>query len=54
MKSFGVLKKEFERFNNSTKDLLKKTEAAYDAAQQYSTREKKMSKAIDDMDKLNS
>ena len=54
MNEFGKLKKEFERFGGSTDDLLKKVDALQKAVNEYSTRERQMERAIDNMDKLDS
>jgi DNA recombination protein RmuC len=53
MDEFGKLKKEFEKFNNSTNDLRKKAEEVLNKIDDYSTRERQMSKAIKNMDNLN-
>jgi len=54
MEEFGKLKKEFEKFGNSTDDLLKKADAMIKAVNEHSTRERQMSKAIKNMDQLDS
>ena len=54
MNEFGKLKKEFERFGGSTDDLIKKVDALQKAVNEYSTRERQMERAIDNMDKLDS
>jgi DNA recombination protein RmuC len=54
MEEFGKLKKEFERFGSSTDDLLKKADAMIKAVNEHSTRERQMSKAIKNMDQLDS
>ena len=54
MEEFGKLKKEFEKFGNSTDDLLKKADAMIRAVNEHSTRERQMSKAIKNMDQLDS
>ena len=54
MQEFGKLKKEFERFNSSTDDLLKKADAMLKAVNEHSTRERQMERAIKNMDKLDS
>ena len=54
MKEFGKLKKEFEKFGSSTDDLLKKADAMIKAVNEHSTRERQMSKAIKNMDQLDS
>ena len=47
------LKKEFEKFSNSTNDLRKKAEEILNKIDDYGTRERQMSKAIKNMDNLN-
>ena len=54
MKEFGKLKKEFENFGNSTEDLQKKTDAMLKAVNEHATRERQMSKAIKNMDQVES
>ena len=54
MEEFGKLKKEFEKFGSSTDDLLKKADAMIKAVNEQSTRERQMSKAIKNMDQLDS
>ena len=54
MQEFGKLKKEFEKFNSSTEDLLKKADAMLKAVNEHSTRERQMQRAITNMDKLDS
>ena len=54
MNEFGKLKKEFEKFSGSTDDLIKKVDALQKAVNEYSTRERQMERAIDNMDKLDS
>lgn len=54
MEEFGKLKKEFEKFGSSTDDLLKKADAMIKAINEHSTRERQMSKAIKNMDQLDS
>ena len=54
MQEFGKLKKEFEKFNSSTEDLLKKADAMLKAVNEHSTRERQMERAIKNMDKLDS
>ena len=54
MQEFGKLKKEFEKFNSSTDDLLKKADAMLKAVNEHSTRERQMERAIKNMDKLDS
>lgn len=54
MNEFGKLKKEFEKFGASTDDLIKKVDALQKAVNEYSTRERQMERAIDNMDKLDS
>ena len=54
MEEFGKLKKEFEKFGSSTDDLLKKADAMMKAVNEHSTRERQMSKAIKNMDQLDS
>jgi len=54
MEEFGKLKKEFEKFGSSTDDLLKKADAMIRAVNEHSTRERQMSKAIKNMDQLDS
>lgn len=52
MEEFGKLKKEFERFGDSTEELLKKADAMLKAANEHATRERQMNKAIKNMDQL--
>ena len=52
MNEFGKLKKEFEKFSGSTDDLIKKVDALQKSISEYSTRERQMERAIDNMDKL--
>jgi DNA recombination protein RmuC len=54
MEEFGKLKKEFEKFGSSTDDLVKKADAMIKAINEHSTRERQMSKAIKNMDQLDS
>ena len=54
MEEFGKLKKEFEKFGSSTDDLLKKADAMIKAVNEHSTRERQMSKAIKNMNQLDS
>ena len=54
MNEFGKLKKEFEKFSGSTEDLMKKVDALQKSITEYSTRERQMERAIDNMDKLDS
>ena len=54
MEEFGKLKKEFERFGDSTEELLKKADAMLKAVNEHATRERQMSKAIKNMDQLDS
>jgi DNA recombination protein RmuC len=54
MNEFGKLKKEFEKFSGSTEDLIKKVDALQKSISDYSTRERQMQRAIDNMDKLDS
>jgi DNA anti-recombination protein RmuC len=53
MDEFGKLKKEFDKFSNSTNDLRKKAEEILNKIDDYGTRERQMSKAIKNMDNLN-
>ena len=54
MEEFGKLKKEFERFGDSTEELLKKADAMLKAVNEHATRERQMNKAIKNMNKLDS
>ena len=54
MNEFGKLKKEFEKFSGSTEDLMKKVDALQKSINEYSTRERQMERAIENMDKLDS
>ena len=54
MREFGKLKKEFENFGNSTEDLQKKTDAMLKAVNEHTTRERQMSKAIKNMENVDS
>ena len=53
MNEFGKLKKEFEKFSNSTNELRKKAEEILNKIDEYRTRERQMSKAIDNMENIN-
>jgi len=53
MNEFGKLKKEFEKFSNSTNELRKKAEEILNKIDEYGTRERQMSKAIDNMENIN-
>ena len=46
------LQKEFDKFSNSTNDLRKKAEEILNKIDDYSTRERQMSKAINNMNNL--
>ena len=54
MEEFGKLKKEFERFSDSTEELLKKADAMLKAVNEHAIRERQMNKAIKNMDQLDS
>ena len=54
MGEFGRLKKEFEKFGGSTEDLMKKVDVLQKSVNEYSTRERQMERAINNMDKLDS
>ena len=54
MEEFGKLKKEFEKFGSSTDDLIKKADAMLKSVNEHATRERKMGKAIKNMDQLDS
>ncbi|MDB4816061.1 DNA recombination protein RmuC [Gammaproteobacteria bacterium] len=54
MGEFGRLKKEFEKFGGSTEDLMKRVDALQKSVNEYSTRERQMERAINNMDKLDS
>ena len=54
MSEFGKLKKEFEKFGGSTEDLMKKVDALQKSVNDYTTRERQMERAINNMDKLDS
>ena len=54
MKEFGKLKKEFENFGSSTEELQKKTDAMLKVVNEHATRERQMSKAIKNMDQVES
>ena len=45
--------KEFEKFSNSTNELRKKAEEILNKIDEYGTRERQMSKAIDNMENIN-
>ena len=53
MNEIGKLKKEFEKFSNSTNELRKKAEEILNKIDEYGTRERQMSKAIDNMENIN-
>ena len=53
MNEFGKLKKEFEKFSNSTNELRKKAEEILNKIDEYVIRERQMSKAIDNMENIN-
>ena len=54
LSEFGKLKKEFEKFGGSTEDLMKKVDALQKSVNEYTTRERQMERAINNMDKLDS
>jgi len=54
MNEFGKLKKEFEKFSGFTEDIMKKVDGLQKSINEYSTRERQMQRAIDNMDKLDS
>ncbi len=54
MKEFGKLKKEFENFGSSTEELQRKTNAIIKTVNEHATRERQMSKAIKNMDQVES
>jgi DNA recombination protein RmuC len=54
MSEFGKLKKEFEKFGGSTEDLMKKVDALQKSVNEYTTRERQMERAINNMDTLDS
>ena len=54
MSEFGKLKKEFEKFGGSTEDLMKKVDSLQKSVNEYTTRERQMERAINNMDKLDS
>ena len=54
MNEFGKLKKEFEKFSNSTDDMMKKIDSLQKSINEYSTRERQMERVISNMDKLDS
>ena len=49
---FGNLKKEFENFESSTKDLAKKAEAMLKAVDKHETRERQMNRALKRMEEI--
>lgn len=49
---FGNLKKEFENFESSTEDLVKKAEAMLKAVDQHETRERQMNRALKRMEEI--
>jgi DNA recombination protein RmuC len=52
MEEFGKLKKEFEKFSNSTDDLQKKAASMLKAVEAHGTRERQMDNVIRKMDQL--
>ena len=54
MQELGKMKKEFEKFGNSTEDLMKKTDALLKTVNEHATRERQMKKSIKNMDQLDS
>jgi len=49
---FGNLKKEFESFESSTEDLVKKAEAMVKAVDKHETRERQMNRALRKMEEM--
>ncbi len=51
IKEFGLFKKEFEKFSNSTSELRKKASAMLKVIDEHETREKQMSRSVERMEK---
>jgi len=51
IKEFGLFKKEFEKFSNSTSELRKKASAMLKVIDEHETREKQMSRSVEKMEK---
>ena len=51
IKEFGLFKKEFEKFSNSTSELRKKASAMLRVIDEHETREKQMSRSVERMEK---
>ena len=52
IKEFGIFKKEFENFSNSTEELRKKASAMIKVIDEHETREKQMSRSVERMEKF--
>ena len=52
IKEFGIFKKEFENFSNSTVELRKKASAMIKVIDEHETREKQMSRSVERMEKF--
>lgn len=52
IKEFGIFKKEFEKFSNSTDELRKKASAMLKVIDEHETREKQMSRSVERMEKF--
>ena len=52
IREFGIFKKEFEKFSNSTEELRKKASAMVKVIDEHETREKQMSRSVERMEKF--
>ena len=52
IREFGIFKKEFEKFSNSTDELRKKASAMVKVIDEHETREKQMSRSVERMEKF--
>ena len=52
IKEFGIFKREFERFSNSTEELRKKAQTMTKVIDEHEIREKQMSRSIERMEKF--
>ena len=52
IREFGIFKKEFEKFSNSTNELRKRASAMVKVIDEHETREKQMSRSVERMEKF--
>jgi len=52
IREFGIFKKEFEKFSNSTEELRKKASAMVKVIDEHETREKQLSRSVERMEKF--